>query len=247
MFSENNDYDSSVNTFSPEGRIYQIEYAINASKLGASGLCICLPSGIIIVSEVKKPKKLLEKPGIKKLNQIANHCFSLSSGLVFDSQQLIDSARAESLNHETFYNERISVKALTQSIADICLNFGEGDFTVKQKPISRPFGVTMLFGGVDMEGPSLYQVDPSGTVIGFKAKGIGSAEEAIQTYLETHYNENLTMEEGVILGLSIIKHIMEEDIREDRVDLVTIDQSGRAKTFDHSEIKQYLGRLRNLN
>ena len=105
----------------------------------------------------------------------------------------------------------------------------------------------MLFGGVDMEGPSLYQVDPSGTVIGFKAKSIGSAEEAIQTYLETHYNENLTMEEGLILGVSIIKHIMEEDIREDRVDLVTIDQSGRAKTFDHSEIKQYLGRLRNLN
>ena len=247
MFSDNNDYDSSVNTFSPEGRIYQIEYAINASKLGASGLCLCLPSGIVMVSEVKRPQKLLERPGIKKLNQISNYCFSLSSGLVFDSQQLIDSARAESLNHESLYNERISIKALTQSIADICLNFGEGDFTTKQKPISRPFGVTMLYGGIDMEGPNLYQVDPSGTVIGFKAKGIGSAEEAIQTYLETHYNENLSLEEGTILGLSIIKHVMEEDIKENRVELIIIDKAGNGKTIEESEIKQYLGRLRNLN
>lgn len=81
------------------------------------------------------------------------------------------------------------MKALTQTISDLALNFGEGDPSSKKKPMSRPYGVALLIAGVDERGPSIYQTDPSGTMIEYKAKGIGAAEEGIQSLLNEKYNE----------------------------------------------------------
>lgn len=81
------------------------------------------------------------------------------------------------------------MKALTQSVSDLALNFGEGDPSSKKKPMSRPYGVALLIAGVDEKGPSLYQTDPSGTMIEFKAKGIGAADEGIQDILNKQYKE----------------------------------------------------------
>jgi 20S proteasome subunit alpha 5 len=85
--------------------------------------------------------------------------------------------------------EPISVKALTQSVSDLALNFGEGDPNTKKKPMSRPYGVALLIAGVDENGPSLYQTDPSGTMIEYQAKGIGQADEGIQDILNRQYNK----------------------------------------------------------
>lgn len=80
------------------------------------------------------------------------------------------------------------MKPLAQSVADMALNFGEGDITTKAKPIARPYGVSLLFGGIDECGsPRLYSTDPSGTLVGYYAKGVGSAKEAIQNLLDKHY------------------------------------------------------------
>jgi 20S proteasome subunit alpha 5 len=87
------------------------------------------------------------------------------------------------LNHRYTYLEPITVKALTQTISDLALNFGEGDPSSKKKPMSRPYGVALLIAGVDERGPCLYQTDPSGTMIQYKAKGIGAADEGIQSIL----------------------------------------------------------------
>ena len=87
------------------------------------------------------------------------------------------------------YLEPITVKALTQTISDMALNFGEGDPSSRKKPMSRPYGVALLIAGVDENGPSIYQTDPSGTMIEYKAKGIGAADEGIQSILTEKYNE----------------------------------------------------------
>ena len=80
------------------------------------------------------------------------------------------------------------MKALTQTISDLALNFGEGDPSSKKKPMSRPYGVALLIAGVDERGPCIYQTDPSGTMIEYKAKGIGAAEEGIQSILNDKYD-----------------------------------------------------------
>lgn len=91
------------------------------------------------------------------------------------------------------YHDPIDLKPLAQAVADMALNFGEGDITTKTKPIARPYGVSLLFGGVDQTGPILYQTDPSGTLVGYLAKGVGSAKEAIQILLDKHYKRDLDL------------------------------------------------------
>lgn len=95
--------------------------------------------------------------------------------MIADSQQLLEAARAEALHHKFIYDAPIDVKPLSQSVADLALNFGEGDITTKKKPIARPYGVSLLFGGLEESQGKIYQTDPSGTLVGYLAKGVGSA------------------------------------------------------------------------
>jgi 20S proteasome subunit alpha 5 len=159
------------------------------------------------------------KRSLRLDNQIDSHAFCLVSGLIADSQRLVENARSEAHYHRFIYKEPISVKALTQSVADLALNFGEGDITSKRKPIARPYGVSLLFAGIDHNGPVMFHSDPSGTMVGYLAKGLGSAEEGIQSLLDKFYKPTLTVAEGEKLGLAILKQVMEEKIRNDLVDL----------------------------
>ncbi len=87
----------------------------------------------------------------------------------------------------------------------MALNFGEGDFAIKSKPNARPYGVSMLFAGVDETGPKIFETDPSGTLVGYLAKGVGQAKEAIQTLLEKFYDQGMDLNHAKVLGISIIK------------------------------------------
>ena len=91
----------------------------------------------------------------------------------------------------------------------MALNFGEGDPSSKKKPLSRPYGVALLIAGVDENGPSIYQTDPSGTMIEYKAKGIGAADEGIQSILNEKYNERMSLEDAEKLALTALKETME--------------------------------------
>ena len=119
---------------------------------------------------------LIVPESIEKIFEIDSHICCAASGVI------------EALNHRYTYLEPITVKALTQTISDLALNFGEGDPSSKKKPMSRPYGVALLIAGVDENGPCLYQTDPSGTMIQYKAKGIGAADEGIQSILNERYN-----------------------------------------------------------
>ena len=223
MFDENSIYDNGVNTYSPDGRIYQIEYAINASKLGSSGLGIACQDGVVLVAEKKVASRLVERSGFEKVSVIDTHIMCLVSGLIADAQQLLGVARSEACHHKFIYDQPIDIKPLTQTVADMALNFGEGDITTKTKPNARPFGVSMLFAGVDESGPTIFETAPSGTMVGYLAKGVGQAKEAIQGLLEKHYNGQMQINQAKQLGISIIKQVMEERISTDTVEMFFID------------------------
>ena len=174
---------------------------------------------MVFAVEKKSQSKLVEKLGFEKIVEVDSHAFCLVSGLIADSQRLIETARSEAHYHRFVYKEPISLKALTQAVADLALNFGEGDITSKRKPIARPYGVSLLFAGIDHNGPIMFHSDPSGTMVGYLAKGLGSAEEGIQSLLDKFYKPALTVEEGEKLALAILKQVMEEKIRNDLVDL----------------------------
>ena len=247
MLGNESEYDTGVNTFSPEGRIYQIEYAMNASKLGSSGIGIVCKDAVVLAIEKQSANPLVERNGFDKLCKIDDHLYCIVSGLIADSQKLLESARGEAHYHRFLYAESINVKPLAQSVADLALNFGEGDITTKKKPIARPYGVSLLFGGVDKSGPSLYQIDPSGTLIGYLAKGIGSAEEAIQHLLDQHYTEGMSLDQGEMLALEILKQVMEEKISPEKVTLMVMRENQVFELRTPQYVEEKLKVARDLN
>lgn len=169
------------------------------------------------------------------MNQVDHHILIAVSGHIADSRTLVNYARSEAQMHRFNYNESISVKAITQAVSDLALNFGEGDMTTKRKPISRPYGVVLLVAGVDeFDGPCLYQIEPSGTMIGYNGRIIGPADER-QSFLAEKYDENATLEETEKLALIIMKDAIEEKITKDLVQLSVIPTATRKHLFRSAE------------
>ena len=106
--------------------------------------------------EKKIPSKLMEPSRSEKLLEVDTHCGVAMSGIVGDARILIDHARVESQNHRFSYTEPMQVQAITQSVSDIAINFGEGYEGAKRKAMARPYGVALLIAGVDETGPHLY-------------------------------------------------------------------------------------------
>jgi len=218
-----------VNTFSPEGRIYQIEYAIEAIKvrltnfqLGSTAIGIKTAEGVVLAVEKKIPSKLMEPSRSEKLGEIDSHCGVAMSGIVGDARILIDHARVEAQNHRFSYNEPMNVNSITQAVSDIAINFGEGYEGSKRKAMARPYGVALLIAGVDESGPHLYQTDPSGTFLEWQARAIGSGGETAMTSIKESYHSGMSLVEAEKLALQTLKSVMEEKIAKDNIELAVV-------------------------
>eukprot|EP00899_Mesostigma_viride_P026123 jgi/Mesvir1/6696/Mv13730-RA.1 len=237
MFLTRSEYDRGVNTFSPEGRLFQVEYAIEAIKLGSTAVGIQTKEGVILAVEKRVTSPLLVPSSIEKVMEIDEHIGAAMSGLTADARTLIDHARVETQNHRFTYNEPMRVDSLTQSICDLALHFGEGD----SSSMSRPFGVALLIAGYDEDGPSLYHTDPSGTFVRFQAKAIGAGSEGAQTSLQEHYNSNMTLKEAEALALSTLKQVMKEKIEKDNVDIASV--APKYHLYTDVEVSEVIARL----
>jgi len=110
----------------------------------------------VVLGVEKKMDDLQEPVKSEKLVEIDSHCGCAMSGIIGDSRILIDSARVEAQNHKFNYDEALPVNLITQAVSDLAMNFGEGMEGTKKKPMARPYGVSLLFAGVDVNGPQLY-------------------------------------------------------------------------------------------
>jgi len=213
MYLTRSEYDRGVNTFSPEGRLFQVEYAIEAIKLGSTAIGIQTKHGCVLAVEKRLSSPLMDPSSVEKIVEIDTHIGAAMSGLVADSKTLVDHARIEAQNHTFTYSEPIGVEALTQAVCDLALSFGEGQDRDSSKRMSRPFGVALLLAGYDeLDGPQLFFSDPSGTYVKYKAKAIGAGSEGAQTNLSENYREDITMDQAEDLALSTLKQVMEEKI-----------------------------------
>merc|ERR1712216_42440 len=151
MFQTRNEYDRGVNTFSPEGRLFQVEYAMEAIKLGSTAVGICTPEGVVLAVEKRITSPLMVASSVEKIMEIDSHIGAAMSGLTADARTLVEHARVECQNHGFTYNESIPVLSVTQSICDMALRFGEtgDDDDDDAGGMSRPFGVALLLAGWD--------------------------------------------------------------------------------------------------
>eukprot|EP01088_Endostelium_zonatum_P003328 TRINITY_DN14541_c0_g1_i1.p1 TRINITY_DN14541_c0_g1~~TRINITY_DN14541_c0_g1_i1.p1 ORF type:complete len:248 (-),score=76.91 TRINITY_DN14541_c0_g1_i1:52-795(-) len=241
MFLTRSDYDRGVNTFNPEGRLFQVEYAIEAIKLGSTAVGIQTSQGVILAVEKRLTSPLLLPSSVEKILEIDSHVGAAMSGLTADAKQLVEHARVETLNHRFTYNEPLGVESITQSICDLALRFGED--RESDDAMSRPFGVALLVAGVDESGPALFHTDPSGTFVQFLAKAIGSGSETAQNTLQEKYSKSMTLEEAEVLALQTLKQVMEETINSTNVELASVEVGRGFRIYSTAELSTILGKL----
>ena len=188
-------YDRAITVFSPEGRLYQVEYAREAVRRGTTAIGIKCKDGVILAVDRRITSKLIEVCSIEKIFQIDDHIMAATSGLVADARVLIDRARVEAQINKITYGEPVTVEALAKKICDIKQAY-------TQHGGARPFGLSLLIAGIDRHSSRLFETDPSGALIDYKATAIGSGRPAAMEILEEKYSEDLTIERASPLNLS---------------------------------------------
>lgn len=238
MFMTRSEYDRGVTTFSPEGRLFQVEYAIEAIKLGSTAIAIQTQEGIVLAVERRTQSPLMIPSSLDKIMEIDSHVACAVSGLTADAQSMVEHGRVQAQNHFFTYNESMPVRSLTQSLCALSANFGTDD----EDSMSRSFGVALLVAGHDVDnGYQLYHTDPSGTWTAYKAKAIGSGSEGAQTTLQEEYKDDMTLKEAENLALSTLKAVMEEKVNAANVDMASV--APKYEIYSKDRIKEIIERL----
>ncbi|KAJ2784258.1 proteasome component pup2 [Coemansia javaensis] len=242
MFLTRSEYDRGVNTFSPEGRLFQVEYAIEAIKLGTTAIGIRTGEGALLAVEKRITSPLLVADSIEKILEIDGHVACAMSGLTADSRTMIEHARVEALNHTFSYQEPIPVESVTQAVCDLALRFGEGA-DGQESTMSRPFGVALLIAGVDERGPQLYHTDPSGTFLRYEAKAIGAGSEGAQSALQEQYHRDISLADAEVLALKVLKQVMEEKLSNTNVQLAKVTKEAGYQIYTTDELQAVISRM----
>ena len=229
MFDKN-EYDRNVNTFSNQGRLYQVEYAMKAVEQGCTTLGIQTKDGVILAAEKKIASKLQIPSSIENIMKIDDHVICTYSGLRSDARALIERARVEAANHWFTFNERMPVEAISLAVCDVCLSFAEKKKKKKgeKRVVSRPYGVAMLIAGIDKDGKAkLFKNDPSGNYVRYKACCIGQGGENGLTTLQNSYNEDMNFDDAINLAGKVLKENLEQKINKDNVQIAYIKNNDK--------------------
>lgn len=207
-------YDRAITVFSPDGRLFQVEYAREAVKTGATSIGIVCKDGIALMAHKRVSSPLLIGGSTEKIFSIDQHIAAASSGLVADARKLVDFSRVEAQKHRLTFDEEIPVELLAKNIGDHI------QFYTQYAGV-RPYGVSFLIAGVD-GGLRLFETDPSGALFEFKATAIGSGKKAVEEILEKEYRDDMPLSDGVKLGMKALKKVVEEKLTPAMVDLALV-------------------------
>ncbi|KAM0686941.1 Proteasome subunit alpha type-5 [Conglomerata obtusa] len=222
-----------VNAYSPEGRIYQIEYAMQASTHGTTVLAFKTPSSTILLSEKKQLSPL--HIVLPKHHLVYDHILFSFSGIASDAREITRIAREYCLNHTRIYNEKVPVESLMRYLCQLALKFSEEDSS--KKIFGRPFGVSIVCAGYDKKA-RLFVLDPSGSYNEHIKVSVGGGSEAVDEELKD-VGEVLSVEDGIRKGLVVLKKVMKDVINKSNVEVAVVNEEGVCiKTED--EIEKFL-------
>lgn len=178
-------YDGNIVVFSPEGRLFQVEYAREAIKRGSTIIGMRTPKGVVILADKKIANRLIDPETIQKIFQIDEGIWVATSGLTADGRALVDIARRLAQSNRVAYDEQIDVKTLTEQLTAHMQAMTHGG--------NRPYGAGLIIA----DHNNLYETDPSGTMIGCFATAVGVGRGEAMEYLEENYSDTLDTEEMV--------------------------------------------------
>jgi len=232
MMPSQQGYDRAITVFSPDGRLYQVEYAIETVRRGSLALGIKTKNGIILAAE-EKSKKLQISKSAQKIFQIDNHVGIVAAGYIPDARSQADNARFFSQSNRLVYDEPVEIETVAKHLADQAQQY-------TQYAGVRPFGVALIIGGITGNEPHLFLTDPSGTYIPYNAISIGANSDLIQDFLEKSYKNDMSLDDACVLAIASINRGDESDDDGNSIKIAQITTD--KKTFEvlnQEKIKQF--------
>lgn len=214
-------YDRSTTMFSPEGHLYQVDYASKIIEKGSPAVAIIYKQGILIIADKKIHSSLVIPDSVEKVFKIDNHIWTTCAGLIGDGRRLVDFARQMSQENRTYYDQPIEVETLVKKIASVIqyyTQYGGG----------RPFGVSLIIAGYDSLGKHIFEAEPSGAITAYKALAIGQSRQKLMDYLEKNFKENLSFDDALTIGIKAISLNLEpkQKLNAQGIEVINITDNG---------------------
>ncbi len=218
--------------FSPDGRLYQVEYAIETVRRGTLAIGVKCKAGVILAVE-EKARKLQISNVTQKIFQVDDHIGVAAAGYIPDARTQVDHARFFAQSNRLIYDEPVDVEGVAKNLADMAQQF-------TQYAGVRPFGVALILAGVDKNGSSLFLTDPSGTYIGYDAVAIGAGSDQVTEFLEKSYKPEAELEEAASLAIESIYLVSEEKTGTRHLKMAIIDTSSKTmRKVEEEDIERY--------
>jgi proteasome alpha subunit len=225
-------YDRAITVFSPDGRLYQVEYAIETVRRGTLAIGLKSKDGVILAVE-EKGRKLQISNVTQKIFQVDDHIGVAAAGYIPDARTQVDHARFFAQSNRLIYDEPVDVEGVAKNLADMAQQF-------TQYAGVRPFGVALILAGVDKNGASLYLTDPSGTYIGYDAVAIGAGSDQVTEFLEKQYQMEISMDDAGALAMESIYLVSEEKTGTRHVKMAVIDNETKTmRKVEDNDIERY--------
>jgi len=227
-------YDRAITVFSPDGRLFQVEYALETVYRGATIIGISCPEGVVIGAEEKIESKLQDPNFSQKIYEVDEHLGAAVVGLSSDARILIDQARIYAQSNRLMYDEPADIEIIAKRIGDLKQLY-------TQHAGVRPFGVSIIFGGVDRTGSRIFTTDPSGSYRAYKAVAIGIGRETAEKILKEEYRDDLRLDEAVKLAVKCLVKALEARGEKPRIKIAVIpSETKRFRLLPDEEIDVYI-------
>ena len=220
-------YDRTIAVFSPDGRLFQVEYAKEAVKRGSTSLGIIFKDGVVLAS-VKPTGSLMVPSSAEKIFAIDDHIGAVAAGLLADARVLVNQARVRSQIHKITYEEPVD----TWNVAHI---IGDRMQVSTLYAGLRPYGVSFLLGGVDRTGPHLIESDPSGMLYEWQSYAIGRGSQIANKILKQKWKSNMNEQTAIALAIDVMQKTEKE---RRHIDLAVISKDSKLRRISQDEIKK---------
>jgi proteasome alpha subunit len=227
-------YDRAITVFSPDGRLFQVEYAKEAVKRGATAIGITSKEGVAFVAFKSIHSSLVIPESLKKVFEIDSHIVVTASGLIADARRLVEVARVDAQKHRITYNEAPSVDSIARSVCDLMQVY-------TQYGGIRPFGVSLLIAGVDDQGAKLFEAEPSGAMTAYKADSIGANKKEVDEYLESKYDDKMGLDDAIKLCVEALRKTQETKLLQENVEISYVTtKSKKCICLPDKDVGKYL-------